>query len=44
MYEAKEILAKTDRVELHAVGGSIVNALKTADRLSEFGYTKLESI
>ena len=44
IFEAKEILSKHGKVEFHAVGGSITNALKTTERLTSFGYTKLESL
>ena len=44
IFEAKDLLAKHGKVEFHAVGGSITNALKTSERLTTFGYTKLEQL
>ena len=44
IYEAKDMLKKHGKVDFHAVGRSIVIALKASDMLNEFGYTSLESI
>ena len=41
IFDAKVVLCKHSQVELHAVGGSIVSALRTADRLIELGYASL---
>ena len=44
IYDAKTVLRKHGEAEFHAVGGSILSALKTADRLVELGYASLEQL
>ena len=44
IFQAKETLKKHGKAEFHAVGSSIVAALRAADRLNELGYTEVESI
>ena len=44
IYDAKTVLRKHGQVEFHAIGGSIVTALKTSDRLVELGYATLAKV
>lgn len=40
--KGKEILNRDGRVAFHAIGNSIVNAVKAANRLVELGYADMQ--
>ena len=44
IFDAKAVLKKHGEAEFHAIGASIVSALRTADRLVELGYAVLSNL